>query len=267
MHPVLTVLDWGGVTRAIGTYGALVTLGLLAGAACVLRVTARAELDVGAMIAALAGAVGAGFAGAYLGSLLVLYAQSGSFEASVAQPGVMFYGGAIAGAIGLAGFARAFGLPPAGTLDLALPGLPLAHALGRLGCWFGGCCYGAPCSHAWAVIYTHGLAPAAHPAVPRHPWPLYEAGCLLVLAALFASPRRFAGQPGRRAGMYVALYAIVRLLLEPLRGDSVRGVFFHGTCSLAQLIALATGGAACLFLYRGRRATGQSPLCARSLQV
>jgi phosphatidylglycerol:prolipoprotein diacylglycerol transferase len=267
MHPVLTVLEWGGVTRAIGTYGALLTLGLLVGAACALRATARSGLDVGAMIAALAGAVGSGFAGAYLASLLVLYAQSGSFQASLAQPGIMFYGGAIGGAIGLAGFARVFGLSPAGTLDLALPGLPLAHAIGRLGCWFGGCCYGAPCSRAWAVIYTHGLAPAAHPAVPRHPWPLYEAACLLVLAALFASSGRFAGHAGRRAGMYVALYAIVRLLLEPLRGDAVRGVFLHGTCSLAQLIALATGALALVFLYRGRRGTGARPLCARSLQV
>jgi phosphatidylglycerol:prolipoprotein diacylglycerol transferase len=264
MHPVLIVLQWGGVTRAIGSYGAMLALGLLVGGSVTLRATQRAGLDVGAMIAALAGAVGCGFVGAYLASLLVLYVQSGSWAASVMQPGIMFYGGALGGALGLAGFARCFGLPVARSLDLALPGLPLGHALGRLGCWLGGCCYGKPCALVWSVVYTHPLAPAAHPPVPRHPWPLYESAGLLVLAVLLAVPRRGVFQPGVRAAMYVLSYALLRALLEPLRADSARGVFFAGSCSIAQLIAGATSVAALHFLYRRWRAQA---LCPRSQQV
>jgi len=267
MHPVLTVLDWYGVSRPIGSYGAMLVLALGCGAAVTLRATQRARLDVGAMISALAGAVGVGFVTAFLTTLLVSSLEHDSFQAGLAQPGITFYGGAIGGALGLAGFARVFGLDPMTALDTALPGLPLAHAIGRVGCFLGGCCYGAPSSRAWAVIYTDVLAPGAHPMLPRHPWPLYEAGCLLLLAALFVSGRRFASFPGRRAGTYVALYALVRLLLEPLRGDALRGLLLHGTCSVSQVIAAATGAAALGFLWHAKRAASRSPLCARAPQV
>jgi prolipoprotein diacylglyceryltransferase len=117
------------------------------------------------------------------------------------------------------------------------------------------------------VTYRDALAPAAHPMLARHPWPLYEAGCLLLLAALFAAPRHFAAFPGRRAAMYVMMYAIVRGLLEALRGDPQRGVFFHASYSVSQLIAVVTGAAALGFLRHAKPAAAESPLCARSLQV
>ena len=262
MYPVLTVLHWGGITRAIGSYGVLLALALLVGCAITLRAGQRAGLEGGALISTLAGAVGSGFAGAYLAQFALVFAQTASLEASLQQPGIMFYGGAVGGALGLAGFARVFGLPVARTLDLALPGLPIAHAIGRLGCWFGGCCYGAVSNLPWSVVYQHPLAPGAHPALPRHPWPLYEATGLLVLAAVFA---RFgtAAAPGRRAAAYVLSYAGLRFALEPWRGDAARGVFLHG--SIAQGIALASAALAFGWLVRERRRS--QALCGHALPV
>jgi phosphatidylglycerol:prolipoprotein diacylglycerol transferase len=263
MHPVLTVLEWHGVHRAIGSYGALIALAVLIGSALTLRAAARSKLDAGAVITALAGGIACGFVGAYAASVLVLWAQLGSVAAALQKPGIVFYGGAMAGGAGFALLARALGIPWATALDQTLPGLPLAQAIGRLGCLLGGCCYGKPTSAAWSITYTHALAPAAHPSLARHPWPLYEAACLLVLAVLFAAPQRFAGRPGRRAAMYVMLYAAVRCSLEPWRGDPARGLLFHGACSVAQIVALVTAVAACTFLYVRRRAT----LCAASPPV
>jgi phosphatidylglycerol:prolipoprotein diacylglycerol transferase len=311
MHPVLTVLEWGGTRRAIGSYGACLALALLVGAWLTLRNAIRAGLDEGAVIAVLAGTIGLGLFGAYAASLLVLWVQLGSLQAALLQPGVMFYGGAVSGVCGFALLARASGLPLGSTLDLALPGLPLAHAIGRVGCLLGGCCFGAPSRLPWAMVYTHPLAPAAQAPIARHPWPLYEAACLLALAALFAAPKVFArereraaqpcagaapalrlaehsaglpvhagaggapaprpgkptaglsARPGARAALYVLLYAAVRCGLEPLRGDAVRGVMLHGSVSIAQLIGLASGGAALAFLC----AHARRPLFARSPQV
>jgi phosphatidylglycerol:prolipoprotein diacylglycerol transferase len=263
VHPVLTVLEWGGTGRAIGSYGALLALALLVGAALTLRNAVRAGLESGAVIAALAGAIGIGLLGAYASSLLVLWVSLGSLRVALLEPGIMFYGGALSGACGFALLARAFGLPALTALDLALPGLPLAHAIGRVGCLLGGCCYGAPCALPWAIVYRHPLAPAAHPELARHPWPLYEAACLLGLAALFAAPKWLAFRPGQRAALYVLLYAAVRCGLEPLRGDAERGVLLQGACSVAQLISLATAVAALAFLCAGKRPA----LFARSLQV
>jgi hypothetical protein len=65
VHPLLTTLEWHGISRPIGSYGLMLAVALLVGAGLALRAGARAGLDVGALIASLAGAVGAGFVGAY----------------------------------------------------------------------------------------------------------------------------------------------------------------------------------------------------------
>jgi phosphatidylglycerol:prolipoprotein diacylglycerol transferase len=173
----------------------------------------------------------------------------------------MFYGGAGAGTLAYAWLASRFGIPAGNALDLALPGFPIAHAIGRIGCLLGGCCYGAPSARAWAIVYTHPLAPAAVSAVPRHPWPLYEALALLALACAFARPPRIAAPAGVRAARYVLLYAAVRCSLEPLRGDAVRGVFLDGLVSAGQLCALATALIALGFLLR-RPQAGQPTICS-----
>jgi len=234
MYPLLTTLEWRGVVRPIGSYGVLLALALLVGAWVGLRSSQRAGLESGAMIAALAGAVGSGFAGAFGLSIAVAWLRSGSLQAALANPGIVFYGGLISGTLGLAACARGFGLPPLPTLDSMLPAVPLAHAIGRIGCLLGGCCYGAHTELPWAVHL------AADPSgLARHPWPLYEAACLVLLSALFWSPRRFSGVPGQRAASYVLLYALVRFALEPLRADAVRGMHFDGVWSTSQLISLA----------------------------
>jgi phosphatidylglycerol:prolipoprotein diacylglycerol transferase len=245
MHPVVTIVEWHGIARPIGSYGVMLTLALLVGSSIAVRSAQRAGLDVGALIAALAGAVGAGFVGACVFSTLVLWPFVGSVSAALAQPGLVFYGGLVAGAVGLFRCAQLFGLPPAATLDSMLPALPIAHAIGRIGCLLGGCCYGAPTSLPWGVhhaaarLWTWTTATAAIPAdVARHPWPLYEALGLIGLAWVFRARRGFSGLPGQRAAGYVAAYACLRFVLEPLRGDPVRGVWCGGLLSSAQLISL-----------------------------
>jgi len=243
MHPVITIVEWHGIARPIGSYGVMLTLALLLGACLAVRSAQQAGCDdVGALIAALGGAVAAGFLGACALSTLVLWPFVGSVSAALAQPGLVFYGGLLAGALGLFGCARLFGLPPVETLDSMLPALPIAHAIGRVGCLLGGCCYGAPTSLPWGVhahVASGGTWLTASESVLRHPWPLYEGLGLLGLAWLFGARRRFASVPGQRAAGYVAAYACLRLVLEPLRGDPVRGVWCGGLLSSAQLISFA----------------------------
>jgi phosphatidylglycerol:prolipoprotein diacylglycerol transferase len=58
--------------------------------------------------------------------------------------------------------------------DAVAVGMPLALAIGRIGCTINGCCYGtfAP-NLPWAVVYTHpnSLAPLD---VPMHPITIYH---------------------------------------------------------------------------------------------
>src|SRR5688500_16366444 len=114
---------------------------------------------------------------------------------------------------------RVLGGPLGRLVDVALPALPVGHALGRVGCFLGGCCYGRPWDGPWAVTYTHPMAPAAHPSVPRHPTPLYESFSLLLLAIAFTVwPLGRIGN-GRRVMAYFACYGALRLVIETFRGD------------------------------------------------
>jgi phosphatidylglycerol:prolipoprotein diacylglycerol transferase len=229
MHPRLTTLHFQGASWPIGSYGAVLVLALGAGAWLALSRGKRAGLEEGALISSIAVAVGGGFVGAFALSVGVRFVQLGSLGDALAQPGIVFFGALLGGALALAAAARGFGLPVFVTLDAMLPALPVAHAIGRIGCFFGGCCYGAASELPWAVIYPGE-------SITRHPWPVYEAICLCVLAALFWKPSS-KYMPGQSAMVYVFAYACTRLLLEPLRGDAIRGLFGAFGLSTSQIIA------------------------------
>jgi phosphatidylglycerol:prolipoprotein diacylglycerol transferase len=243
MHPQLTTLHGHGITWPIGSYGALLALALAVGAGLALARGKRAGLEEGALISSLGLAVAAGFVGAFACSVGVRFLLLGSLRAALDQPGIVFFGALLGGTLGLAAGARRFGLPVLATLDAMLPALPVAHAIGRVGCFLGGCCYGAPSELAWAVHYPGET-------LARHPWPLYEAALLCALAALFWRSALPSAPPGRRALVYVLAYACLRLLLEPLRGDALRGVF--GSVSSSQIIATCLI-AGCLYTLRKLR--------------
>ena len=248
MNPELATIEWHGVTRVIGSYGALLVLALGVGAVLALLRGRRLGLEQGALISSLGLAVGAGFVGAFVCSVGLRFALLGSLREALAAPGIVFYGALIGGAFGLWLGARWFGLPWRVTFDAMLPALPVAHAIGRIGCWLGGCCYGAPCDLPWAVHYPGEL-------IARHPWPLYEAAALTLLAVVFWRPHALGLRvPGQRALAYVLCYACVRLALEPLRGDAVRGVFRvagHAVSS-SQLISLLALAVCAWAVARGR---------------
>lgn len=98
-------------------------------------------------------------------------------------------------------------------LNCFLPSFALSQAIGRVGCFLGGCCYGCPCS--WGLSYPPGSLPyLAVGSTPLFPVQLVEAAALTVLFFLcWAFAFRF------RAGVYLIGVAIVRFVLEFFRFD------------------------------------------------
>lgn len=238
MHPILTVLHIGDRELPIGSYGALLCVALAVAGLGTLRAAQRAQLDVGASIAALGAAVAGAFAGAVSLHAVVQCIRLGTPAALLQPPGLAFFGAAFGGSAAFALCGRWLGLPLLALADRAVPVLAAGHAVGRLGCLLGGCCFGKPWNGPFAVTYTHPLAPAAELGVARHPLPLYEAAGLVALAIVFAvRPPRAPGS-GRRVLVYAACYSVLRFAVELLRDDEVRGVFFGGALSTSQLIAV-----------------------------
>jgi phosphatidylglycerol:prolipoprotein diacylglycerol transferase len=159
--------------------------------------------------------------------------------------GIVFYGGVIGGALAAFLFCRSFKIPFLPIADIAAAALPLGHAFGRVGCFFGGCCYGVEvsASHLFAVVYPpryDGLESLSAPAgVSLLAVPLIEAADNIIIFAIilcFLFFTRKNAVPGRALALYGLLYGTQRFVLEFFRGDMLRGVY--GGVSTSQYISI-----------------------------
>ena len=138
--------------------------------------------------------------------------------------------------------------------------IPLAVgiAIGRLGCFAAGCCWGKFTTLPWAVTFTDVYAARAVGTpmdTPLHPSQLYESAAAFLIFAflLWLAPRKsFHGQV---ALSYVALYSAVRFGLEFLRDDP-RGIFPFLNMPTSQPLALVSSVAAILILATWARRGG-----------
>ncbi len=72
---------------------------------------------------------------------------------NVTQGGLVVYGSAIGGVVAGAVFLLRRGIPLLATADLIAPSMVLGLAIGRLGCFLNGCCFGGACDLPWAVQF------------------------------------------------------------------------------------------------------------------
>lgn len=251
MDPIFTVVRFGELARPIGNFGILLAVAMLVCASVATRASHRAGLDAGSAIAACGFAAAGSLVGASSLYYIVEAVRKGSITGAFETQGIVFYGAPLGGGLMLYFACKKLELPFLRFLDLAIAGVPLAHAMGRLGCFLGGCCFGKPYDGPFAVLYTHSMAPAANPSVFRHAVPLYESSLLLLLAAfLLFWPKRRVGS-GESVGFYFAAYAVIRLLTETFRGDGVRGVWFG--VSTSQWISAAMFAFGVALVVRARR--------------
>ena len=140
--------------------------------------------------------------------------------------------------------------------SLMVPGIVIAHGLGRLGCVFAGCCYGGVTDSIFGVSFPAG-SHAAHQypggpnggSLPLLPTQLFEAVFELVLfvvmIATYKKTRKY------NIEIYCITYGVFRFVMEFLRGDERGGTGFFLTPS--QLICVILWIAAVLLiLFRNR---------------
>ncbi len=141
--------------------------------------------------------------------------------ADLDRGGAVWYGGVALATIGVAAYFRYRRVPLLAFADVGLPALLGGLAVGRLGCWLNGCCYGAPTTLPW------GITCPRYPGQMVHPTQLYETlACAVLSTALmwFWTRRRRDGQ--------VAFYAVVGYALWRFSNESLRGdhdVFAYGS--------------------------------------
>jgi len=77
----------------------------------------------------------------------------------VTKGGLVVYGGMLAGGLTLAAFVKKYRLAGLALSDLIVPGVVLGMAIGRIGCFLHGCCYGGVCGLPWAVEFPYNSPP------------------------------------------------------------------------------------------------------------
>ncbi len=159
--------------------------------------------------------------------------------AEIIKGGFVFYGGLIGGFLGLAIYTKMYKLKIVDYLDIFAAVLPLGHAIGRVGCFFAGCCYGKP-SH-FGVIYAEsaGLTPLN---VKLFPIQLVEATCLLILFFITVIVYKKSKHGATTVLVYLSSYSVIRFVLEFFRGDAERGgiLFFSTSQWICIVIAAST---------------------------
>ena len=252
MHPIL--LKIGPIT--LYTYGAMLVLAfsLATWLACrilrewppELRLLRREQVVDLSCMALLGGIAGGRLF--FVGLHWRFFLDEPQYLLALWQGGLVWYGGFFGGVGAAWLYARRHRVPFRWVLDLFAPVLALGHAVGRVGCFLNGCCYGKV-TDAWCGIILPGESR------PVFPTQLAESlGLLFLYIALriVQQPRVLSGRPGRVFGFYLTGYAVLRFILENYRGDQT--VFWAGL-TLQQLISigLALVGLAMMRLARYAR--------------
>jgi len=251
-----------GDAVTLHTYGLLAAAGLLTGIYIASRYARRAGTDPGlvwnvGVYMALAGLLGA--------KLLLIVSEWSYYSAhprdffslNTLYAGGVWHGGLLLAAAVGGWCAWRHQLSFLSLGDAFAPGIAAGHALGRLGCFLAGCCWGKPTDVAWAVTFTdpYSARVVGVPlGVPLHPAQLYEATAEVVIFVFLVFLWRRRSFSGQVFVAYLMLYAVVRFVIEFFRGDPRGDYLFHGALSQAQVISVALFVAAGLFgLYQSRR--------------
>jgi phosphatidylglycerol:prolipoprotein diacylglycerol transferase len=260
MHPVLGHLHLGGTAVTVGSYSAMMLLGLTsmvlvgAGAARWLGIAWPRALAV------FAAAVVAGVLGARVFDLATLGQLAPAEAHLIAKPTLQafaLYGGLGAGALVVLVLARLWRLPLWRLADAAVPAVAVGVAFMRTGCFMRGCCFGERTDLPWGVAFPPGSPAWAHQLAsgqsglfgfaggmePVHPTQLYELIAVLGIAVVALIWRRKRDIPDGSAFLAFAIgFTLFRLGNDSLRvsspGASAPSWFYP---TLYALVVIALG--------------------------
>jgi phosphatidylglycerol:prolipoprotein diacylglycerol transferase len=172
------------------------------------------------------------------------------------EGGIVLYGSIIGGTASFFLYRVIRPFPLFRLLDVVAPSLALGIALGRIGCFLNGCCYGDLCTLPWGVAFPHDsppwreqvamglIAASSRWSLPVHPTQLYSAIDGFVLLFLLTAYYPLRRCDGAVMALLMVAYPVTRFLIEYLRNDEK--VFLFGL-TISQNISVLLLGAGLLF--------------------
>lgn len=172
--------------------------------------------------------------------------------------GLVWFGGFIGGAVAYFWQVQRRKLPLLIMFDAVAPGLALAYAVGRVGCFLVGDDYGLPTDSWVGIAFPEGLPPStagylrsAGADIPAsvpdsaimkvHPTQLYEVAAGLLMFVVLSKFGRRQLRPGQLWGLFLILYGVERFLIEFVRAKTDHVLYGLTTSQIASVLVFVLG--------------------------
>ncbi|MDD5448366.1 MAG: prolipoprotein diacylglyceryl transferase [Actinomycetota bacterium] len=212
MHRVLFQI--GG--RNIYSYGVFVSLGFIAAFLVARHRMLEQYKDTEKLYDLILAAIVGGIIGARLFYVIGHWQEFMAEKSSIFRidlGGLVFYGGLLLGTAFALLVGKLRKMDFYYILDLAGLCVPLGLAIGRIGCFLNGCCYGKPTSLPWGVTFPPQLGLIG----ARHPTQIYELILDVVLFGFLWWKRDDFARKGTSFFVFLAGYGAIRFFMEFLR--------------------------------------------------
>lgn len=255
MRQVLFRIPALGVT--VHGFGFMVVVACLAGWLLAGRRAGRVKLDPDAVHDLAIWMMVGGLVGARLFYVVDYWGETVTTVGQairVWEGGIAFYGAVLGASTAFFAFRAFRAFPVLATLDAVAPSVALGIAIGRVGCFLNGCCYGGYCRLPWLAVRFPRHSPpwAAERArmmiprdaaysLPLHPTQLYEAVNGLVLLALVTAYYPLRRRDGEVMALLMLAFPVTRFLIDTLRDDESPLVSGLTVAQTSSLILFALG--------------------------
>lgn len=228
-------------------YGFMIAIGFFVAIGISLYRLKKANMDQEIALDVSLIAMFSGFLGA---KILFVIVEFKSFLANplsvLGSAGFVVYGGIILAVACIILYCKKKGIGFFVLGDLVLPQVSIAQAIGRIGCFLAGCCYGAETTSPLGVVFPAGsIAPAGVKLWPTQLFctvgDLIIAGLLYLLTYVVKTKFADKCKPGIITAGYCILYGAGRFGLEFFRADSRGAVGFLSTSQFISIFIVIMG--------------------------
>jgi phosphatidylglycerol:prolipoprotein diacylglycerol transferase len=277
MHPVIFTLNTPFGELPFPVYGLMMTLAVLAASLVGHVRSKKVGINPDQMVPIYLICVTAGIAGSRL--LHFIGAEPEKFFANpfiffdLSQGGLAVYGGLIGGFLAVWAWCARQEIPFWKVADIMAPAVILGVSIGRIGCFFAGCCHGQSCElpldvatlysgDGGKIWWSSGTFPhlllLTHHGVGVndkvvYPTQLWESAATLVIFLLSSVSFRYRKFDGQVVATVAFLYAIWRPINEAMRGDTIRGTDWFGLTTSQAVSIPVFLGALLIIIFRASK--------------
>jgi len=163
-------------------------------------------------------------------------------DGTVGIAGLVVIGGIVFAVITSIWYLGRKNIPYFKMMDIMVPSLAFGIGLGRVGCFFNGCCFGHPTDSIFGIVFPSAcLAGSVYPGQAIHPTQLYAlvySFAIGIFLLLRSRSRRFTGE---LFSLFFILYGMARFINETLRyyrKGMILGSFGESSFTISMLLSM-----------------------------